>query len=105
MLAKFGINCSLTRFLVLCRLAPDPLQIRQLRARVRRLEALLEMRQQEFARLDVAAEVAVAALHEHIDYHGASPERAGQNQDGHRWRRHAQARASHLWRSQIRPAV
>lgn len=48
--------------------APEPLEIRHLRALVRRLEALLEMRQQEVNRLQVAADVVSAALREHIAY-------------------------------------
>jgi transposase len=47
---------------------PDPLEIRQLRALVRRLEALTQMRQQEVNRLDVAQEILVSDLEEHILY-------------------------------------
>lgn len=58
--------------------APDPLEIRHLRALVRRLEALLEMRQQEVNRLHVAPELVVDALGEHIDYLDTSIEQIKQ---------------------------
>jgi transposase len=45
---------------------PDPLEIRQLRSLSRRLDALVEMRQQEVNRLDVASEVLQPGLKEHI---------------------------------------
>lgn len=51
---------------------PDPVEIRELRALVRRLEALLEMRQQEINRLHVASAVIAEALKAHIDYLDAS---------------------------------
>lgn len=47
---------------------PDPVEIRELRALVRRLDALLEMRQQEINRLQVAPTVLVEALKAHVDY-------------------------------------
>lgn len=47
---------------------PDPVEIRELRALVRRLDALLEMRQQEINRLRVAPAVLVEALKAHVDY-------------------------------------
>lgn len=47
---------------------PDPLEIRELRALVRRLEALTEMRQQEVNRLHVAQDIVVPHLEEHIAY-------------------------------------
>lgn len=47
---------------------PDPVEIRELRALVRRLEALLEMRQQEINRLQVAPTVLIQALKAHVDY-------------------------------------
>lgn len=51
---------------------PEPADIRALRALVRRLEALLEMRQQEVNRLQVAPAVITEALQAHIDYLDAS---------------------------------
>lgn len=48
--------------------SPEPLEIRHLRALVRRLDALLEMRQQETNRLHVAPEVVAEPLREHIAY-------------------------------------
>lgn len=48
--------------------SPDPLEIRELRALVRRLEALIEMRTQEVNRLQVAPPVVAKALSEHIAY-------------------------------------
>ena len=47
---------------------PDPTEIRELRALVRRLESLMEMRQQEVNRLHVAPEVVAEPLQAHIDY-------------------------------------
>ena len=47
---------------------PDPPEIQALRALVRRLETLMEMRQQEVNRRAVAAEVVREALDEHIAY-------------------------------------
>lgn len=47
---------------------PDPPEIRHLRALVRRLEALLDMRQQEVNRLHVAPTVIADAVQAHIDY-------------------------------------
>lgn len=48
--------------------SPDPLEIRQLRALVRRLDSLVEMRQQEINRLHVAQDIVVSHLEEHIAY-------------------------------------
>lgn len=48
--------------------SPDPLEIRQLRAIVRRLESLTQMRQQEINRLDVAQDILVDDLEDHIRY-------------------------------------
>lgn len=48
--------------------APDPQEIRELKALVRRLESLLEMRQQEVNRLAVAQDIVVSDLEEHIAY-------------------------------------
>jgi transposase len=45
---------------------PEPLAIRQLKAMVKRLDMLLEMRQQEVNRLDVADEVIVPDIEHHI---------------------------------------
>ena len=47
---------------------PDPLNIRQLKAMVRRLDALIEMQQQEENRLDVADTVVQPEIKRHIDY-------------------------------------
>ena len=47
---------------------PDPQEIRELKALVRRLESLMEMRQQEVNRLHVAQDIVVSPLEEHIDY-------------------------------------
>ncbi len=47
---------------------PDPQEIRELRALVRRLESLLEMRQQEVNRLHVAPAIVVPDLKDHIAY-------------------------------------
>lgn len=47
---------------------PDPPEIQALRALVRRLDALIEMRQQEINRRGVAADVVQDALEEHIAY-------------------------------------
>lgn len=47
---------------------PDPPEIRELRALVRRLEALLEMRQQEVNRLQVAPSVVAGTVKAHIDF-------------------------------------
>ncbi|MEE8428362.1 MAG: transposase, partial [Gammaproteobacteria bacterium] len=47
---------------------PDPQEIRELKALVRRLESLVEMRQQEVNRLHVAQDIVVSPLEEHIAY-------------------------------------
>jgi transposase len=47
---------------------PDALEIRELKGLVRRLEALIEMRQQEVNRLHVAPDIVVSGLEGHIDY-------------------------------------
>ena len=47
---------------------PDPMEIRELKALVRRLESLMEMKQQEINRLHVAQDIVVSRLEEHIDY-------------------------------------
>lgn len=47
---------------------PDPQEIRELKGLVRRLESLIEMRQQEVNRLHVAPDIVVSGLKEHIDY-------------------------------------
>jgi transposase len=47
---------------------PDSQEIRELKGLVRRLESLIEMRQQEVNRLHVAPDVIVPGLEEHIDY-------------------------------------
>lgn len=47
---------------------PEPLNIRQLKAMVRRLDALIEMQQQEENRLDVADEVIQPEIESHIEY-------------------------------------
>lgn len=47
---------------------PDPAEIRELRALVRRLEALLDMRQQEVNRLHVAPPVVAGTVEAHIEY-------------------------------------
>lgn len=47
---------------------PDPQEIRELKGLVRRLEALMEMRQQEINRLYVAPDIIASGLEEHIDY-------------------------------------
>lgn len=48
--------------------APDPREIRELKALVRRLESLVEMKQQEVNRLHVAQDIVVPDLEEHISY-------------------------------------
>lgn len=48
--------------------APDPVEIRELKALVRRLEGLMGMRQQEVNRLDVAPEIIAADIQQHITY-------------------------------------
>lgn len=50
------------------RWVPDPQEIRELKALVRRLEALIEMRQQEVNRLHVAPEIIHTDLQAHIAY-------------------------------------
>jgi transposase len=66
---------------------PDPAEIRELRALVRRLEALLEMRQQEINRLHVAPAVVAEAVKAHIDFLDRSiretRERIGEHIDNH----------------------
>src|SRR3972149_1070691 len=47
---------------------PDPEEIRELRSLVRRVEALLNMRQQEINRLDVSDAVIKKTIGNHIDY-------------------------------------
>jgi len=47
---------------------PDPQEIRALKALVRRLESLIEMRQQEVNRLHVAQDIVVSDLEAHIAY-------------------------------------
>lgn len=47
---------------------PDPQEIRELKALVRRLESLMEMKQQEVNRLHVAPAIVVTDLEKHIDY-------------------------------------
>lgn len=47
---------------------PDPVEIRELKALVRRLEALMEMRHQEANRLDVAPKIIVNDVEAHITY-------------------------------------
>jgi len=47
---------------------PDSQEIRELKALVRRLESLTEMRQQEVNRLHVAQDIVVSHLEEHIAY-------------------------------------
>lgn len=47
---------------------PDPKEIRELKALVRRLESLMEMKQQEVNRLHVAQAIVVSRLEEHIAY-------------------------------------
>ena len=47
---------------------PDPQEIRELRALVRRLESLIEMRQQEVNRLHVAPAIVAPDLEDHIAY-------------------------------------
>lgn len=46
---------------------PDPLNVRQLKAMVRRIDALLEMRQQEVNRLDVSETLVRSEIQSHID--------------------------------------
>lgn len=46
---------------------PDPLNIRQLKAMVRRIDALLEMKQQELNRLDVAETLVQPEIQNHIN--------------------------------------
>jgi len=48
--------------------APDPIEILELKAFVRRVEALMEMRHQEANRLDVAPEVIIGDVEAHIVY-------------------------------------
>ncbi|WCN07811.1 IS110 family transposase [Marinomonas mediterranea] len=45
---------------------PEPLSTRQLKAMVRRLDMLIDMRQQEVNRLDVSDEVVQGDIHQHI---------------------------------------
>lgn len=47
---------------------PDPVEIRELRALVRRLDALMDMRQQEVNRLHVAPAVVAETVEAHIDF-------------------------------------
>lgn len=47
---------------------PDPVEIRELKALVRRLEGLMSMRQQEVNRLEVAPEIIAADIQQHIAY-------------------------------------
>jgi transposase len=47
---------------------PDPPEIRELRALVRRLEALMDMRQQEVNRLHVAPPVVAETVKAHVDF-------------------------------------
>jgi len=47
---------------------PDPQEIRELKALVRRLEGLMSMRQQEVNRLEVAPEIIAADIQQHIAY-------------------------------------
>lgn len=47
---------------------PDPQEIRELRALVRRLEALMDMRQQEINRFQVAPPVVAETVQAHIEY-------------------------------------
>lgn len=47
---------------------PDPLEIRQLRALVRRVESLIGMRQQEVNRRHVAQDILLETLEEHIEF-------------------------------------
>ncbi len=47
---------------------PDPVEIRELRALVRRLEALMDMRQQEVNRLHVAPPVVAETVQAHLDF-------------------------------------
>ncbi len=47
---------------------PDSQEIRELKALVRRVESLMEMRQQEVNRLHVAQDIVVSRLEEHINY-------------------------------------
>lgn len=47
---------------------PDPVEIRELRALVRRLEALTDMHQQEVNRLHVAPRVVAETVQAHIDF-------------------------------------
>lgn len=48
--------------------APEPLEIRELQALVRRMDALMTMRQQEINRLHVAPEIIASDLEAHIAY-------------------------------------
>jgi transposase len=50
--------------------APEPRKVRELKALVRRLDALIEMRQQEVNRLDVADDVIKEEISGHIDLLG-----------------------------------
>ena len=45
---------------------PEPLSVRQLRALVRRLDMLIEMKQQEVNRLDVSDDVVQSDIHQHV---------------------------------------
>jgi transposase len=47
---------------------PEPKEIRELRSLVRRVDALVEMRQQEINRLDVSDAVIKKTIEDHIDY-------------------------------------
>lgn len=62
---------------------PDPPEIRELRALVRRLEALTEMRQQEVNRLHVAPPVVAEAVQAHIDFLDHSIQTTKQRIRGH----------------------
>ena len=46
---------------------PEPRKVRELKALVRRLDALIEMRQQEVNRLDVSDEIVAIDITEHIE--------------------------------------
>jgi transposase len=46
---------------------PEPLKVRELKALVRRLDALIEMKQQELSRLDVSGEIVAADITDHIE--------------------------------------
>lgn len=47
---------------------PEPVEIRELRSLVRRVDALVEMRQQEINRLEVSDKVIRKPIQDHIDY-------------------------------------